>query len=67
MGKLICVPMLHVVGFILDVFFVFHSKCVKMKTMYYKNMKNMYFMFTNLRTLCTGMLTFRNACTGSHI
>lgn len=28
-------------------------------------LKNMYFMFTNLRTLC--MLTFRNACTGSHI
>lgn len=31
-GKLFCVPMLHVVGFILDVFLVFHSKCVKMKT-----------------------------------
>lgn len=35
-GKLICVLMLYVVGFILDVFLVFYLKCVKMKIMYYK-------------------------------
>lgn len=60
MGKLICVPMLHVVGFILD---VTKELLVQINPEEYNSEKYV----RNVHKPTYFMFTFRNACTGSHI